>query len=57
VIGVSLSAQEQDQLLLLSAYRNRVFRCPPPVRVEPGKVRTAFESLERLMEGLVQAAG
>ena len=57
VIGVVLSAEEQDQLLLLSAYRNRVFRCPPPVRVEPAKVQAAFESLERLVEGLVEAAG
>ena len=56
-IGVTLSAEEQDQLLLLSAYRNRVFRCPPPVRVEPGKVQAAFKSLERLMRELVKAAG
>jgi hypothetical protein len=56
-IGVTLSAEEQDQLLLLSAYRNRVFRCPPPVRVEPGKVQAAFKSLERLMKELLGAAG
>jgi hypothetical protein len=56
-VGITLAAADQEQLLLLSAYRNRVFRCPPPVRVEPARIRTAFESLGRLVEGLVEAAG
>jgi hypothetical protein len=56
-IGVSLGAGDQECLLLLAAYRNRLFRCPPPVRVHPGEIRRAFESLERLMEGLLKVSG
>lgn len=56
-IGVTLSPDDQAQLLLLSAYRNRLFRCPPPVRVVPGEIRTAFRHLERLVEGLLEALG
>jgi hypothetical protein len=56
-IGVTLTADEQIQLLLLAAYRNRLFRCPPPVRVVPGEIRPAFKVLERLVEGLLEAAG
>ncbi len=55
-IGVTLSGDEQGQLLLLAAYRNRLFRCPPPVRVVPGEIRSAFKVLERLVEGLLEAA-
>jgi hypothetical protein len=54
-IGVTLTADEQIQLLLLAAYRNRLFRCPPPVRVVPGEIRPAFKVLERLVEGLLEA--
>jgi hypothetical protein len=56
-IGVSLSAEDQGQLLLLAAYRNRLFRYPPPVRVVPGDILPAFESLERLVTALQEAAG
>jgi hypothetical protein len=55
--GLSLTADEQEQLLLLSAYRNRLFRCPPPVRVVPGDVLAAFPALRRLVDGLTEAAG
>ena len=51
-LGVTLDATERDQLLLLSAYRNRIFRYPPPIRVNTHEVLSAFESLERLVEGL-----
>jgi hypothetical protein len=51
-LGVTLDATERDQLLLLSAYRNRIFRYPPPVRVNTNEVLSAFESLARLVEGL-----
>lgn len=54
-IGHTLSAEEQEQLLLLAAYRNRLFRCPPPVRVVPREVRAAFPALKRLVEGLLPA--
>ncbi|UCD24508.1 MAG: hypothetical protein JSW51_00900 [Gemmatimonadota bacterium] len=52
VIGVSLDANERDQLLLLAAYRNRIFRYPPPIKVNTHDVVTAFASLERLVGGL-----
>ena len=55
-IGVTLSASDQDQLLLLAAYRNRLFRYPPPVRLVPGEILPAFQRLERLMDGLLKAA-
>jgi len=54
--GISLTAEEQEQLLLLSAYRNRLFRCPPPVRVIPGEVLPAFAALRRLVDGMMEAA-
>ena len=54
-IGVTLSNDEQGQLLLLAAYRNRLFRCPPPVRVVTGEIVAAFQSLERLVGGLLEA--
>lgn len=56
-IGATLSAEEQNQLLLLAAYRNRLFRCPPPVRVVPGEIQPAFERLEALMKRLLEAIG
>jgi len=55
-IGLTLSAEEQERLLLLSAYRNRLFRCPPPVRVVPGEIHSAFTALQQLVEGLLRAA-
>ncbi len=56
-VGVTLSGEDQAQLLLLAAYRNRLFRCPPPVRVVPGEIHAAFQHLERLVEGLLEATG
>jgi len=53
-IGVNLGAEDQRQLLLLAAYRNRLFRCPPPVRVVPAEIQSAFQNLDRLMEGLLE---
>ncbi len=55
-VGISLSSEGQEQLLLLAAYRNRLFRSPPPVRVMPGQIQAAFPQLEKLVEGL-SAAG
>jgi hypothetical protein len=52
-IGIALTADEQRDLLLLAAYRNRLFRCPPPVRVEPAAIDRAFPSLERVVEALL----
>ena len=52
-IGITLSDDDQEKLLVLAAYRNRLFRCPPPVRIVPGDILVAYESLERLVEGLL----
>ncbi|HSG82694.1 MAG TPA: hypothetical protein VLC48_10610, partial [Gemmatimonadota bacterium] len=52
-VGLTLSAADQDKLLLLAAYRNRLFRSPPPVRVVPEEIVNGFPALERLVEGLL----
>lgn len=52
-LGVTLSQGEREQLLLLSAYRNRIFRAPPPVRVVTAEVLAAFEGLNRLVDALI----
>ena len=52
-LDVTLSADDRRDLLLLSSYRNRVFRAPPPVRVVPREILAAFGSLEGLMARLL----
>ena len=52
-LEVTLSAEERKDLLLLSAYRNRIFRAPPPVRVVPREILGAFLSLNSLVERLI----
>jgi hypothetical protein len=54
-IGVTLDESDQSDLLLLSAYRNRLFRYPPPVRVVPGEILDALVTLDRLVAGLAKA--
>ena len=44
-VGITLAEDEREDLLLLAAYRNRIFRYPPPVIVRPRALRRAFESL------------
>ncbi len=51
-IGVTLDSTARDQLLLLSAYRNRIFRYPPPIRVVTREITSAFESLVFLVDGI-----
>lgn len=51
-LGITLNEEERNQLLLLAAYRNRIFRSPPPVRVVRDDVLGAFPALNRLMEKL-----
>jgi hypothetical protein len=53
--GVSLSAEDQKRLLVLAAYRNRLFRAPPPIRIETSLILPAFKHLEKLVEGLLAA--
>lgn len=51
-LGITLHQEERDQLLLLSAYRNRIFRSPPPVTVVRDDILDALPALTRLVEGL-----
>ena len=51
-LGFALGADQRDRLLLLSAYRNRIFRTPPPIRVVPAEIEAAFGDLEELIERL-----
>ena len=55
-IGITLTAPQQGHLLLLSAYRNRLFRCPPPVRVVPADIATALGALDHVVERLLQSS-
>jgi len=52
-VGVTLASEEREQLLLLAAYRNRIFRYPPPLELVPGDILPAFSALTRLVEGLL----
>ena len=54
VVGVTLTSDERDQLLLLAAYRNRIFRYPPPLQLVPGDILPAFDALSRLVENLLR---
>ena len=56
-IGLTLTADEQVDLLLLSAYRNRLFRCPPPVQFVPADVQAALPALDRMVEHLLHHVG
>ena len=51
-VGTSLSEVEPEQLLLLAAYRNRIFRTPPPVKILPGEILPGFEALKALAKAL-----
>ncbi|MFH1764747.1 MAG: hypothetical protein ABIF09_11190 [Gemmatimonadota bacterium] len=51
-LGITLTEEEREQLLLLAAYRNRIFRAPPPVRVVREEILGAFPVLNRLVEEL-----
>jgi hypothetical protein len=53
-LGITLNQEERDQLLLLAAYRNRIFRSPPPVRIVRDEILNALPVLNRLMESLAR---
>ena len=50
--GVTLDGEERDSLLLLMAYRNRIFLVPPPVTIVLAEIIAAFPALKRLFERL-----
>lgn len=52
IVGVTLDADQRQALLLLAAYRNRLFRQPPPVEVKPPAILAAFATLVGLIESL-----
>jgi hypothetical protein len=54
--GISLDARRRDALMLIGAYRNRIFLLPPPVRIIPDEVLGAFPTLVELVEGLFASA-
>lgn len=53
--GFDLSGPQRESLLLLGAYRNRLFRYPPPVRVDAAAIRGAFPALVALVQQLSAA--
>ena len=52
-LGIALGEEEREKLLMLSAYRNRIFRSPPPVRIVRDEILNALPELNRLMEKLL----
>ncbi len=52
-IGFALDRQAVDHLMLLAAYRNRLFRYPPPIRIVPAEIVAAFPALQGLVERLM----
>jgi hypothetical protein len=52
VLGVVLDEAEREQLLFLAAYRNRIFRSPPPVRIVRAEILGGLPALARLVETL-----
>ena len=55
-IGITLGAEERDRLLLLCAYRNRIFRTPPPLEIAPQDILEALPDLEELVAALLMKA-
>ncbi len=51
-VGFTLATDQRQSLLLLSAYRNRIFRAPPPVTVVPADVLANFDELADLIDRL-----
>lgn len=51
-LGVTLDHSERERLLVLAAYRNRVFRSPPPLRLVPMEILDSFGALDRLKDAL-----
>ena len=47
--GLSLDANQRGALMLIGAYRNRIFLLPPPVRIVPDEVLGAFPVLSELV--------
>jgi len=53
VTGFSIDEDQRRDLMLIGAYRNRIFSLPPPVKVVPGEVLEAYPTLIDLVERLI----
>jgi len=51
-VGFELDGATRSRLMVLAAYRNRLFETPPPVQVDPSAILEAFPELGRLVERL-----
>jgi len=51
-----LGEEKRKNLILIGAYRNRIFRLPPPVWIIPDEVKGAFPTLIELVEDLFTSA-
>jgi hypothetical protein len=49
VTGIALSEEARHHLLLLLAYRNRIFRVQPPVKIVVPEILDAYPALVDLM--------
>jgi hypothetical protein len=52
--GAALDQDAYEKLLLLAAYRNRIFRVQPPVAVKPSEIVRAYPALTALYETLAR---
>ncbi len=56
VTGFSVDETQRKSLILIGAYRNRIFQTPPPVKVMPREVLDAYPVLVELVNRLFAAA-
>jgi hypothetical protein len=54
--GFFVDRRQREELMLLGAYRNRIFLLPPPVRIVTDEVLGAFPTLVELVERLFASA-
>ena len=54
--GVTLDEKKREALVVIGAYRNRIFLLPPPVRIVADEVLDAFPALAELVDALFAAA-
>jgi hypothetical protein len=52
-LGITLDSADRENLLVLSSYRNRLTRYPPPIRIEPHRILDAFDTLVPVVEKLL----
>jgi hypothetical protein len=55
VTGIGINDAQRDALMIIGAYRNRIFVLPPPVRIVPDEVLGGFPTLSDLVAKLFAA--